>query len=186
MNRDATGDPLYEAINSDPLLRAGVEHFVAEYRENAERDKQIIERLVEQPISAAHLEQLRRNAELRRLFFEQVPLLRSAEVARLSGSAARNASARASRWKKEGRIFSIPLNGADRFPAFQFTEDGEPLPEMQEILARMRGWSEWAVALWFIAANAWLPEERKPLDLLFTDPAAVIEAARKDSEPFEF
>ncbi|HEX9986535.1 MAG TPA: hypothetical protein VGF69_24975 [Thermoanaerobaculia bacterium] len=62
MNRDATGDPLYEAINSDPLLRAGVEHFVAEYRENAERDKQIIERLVEQPISAASLRQHARSA----------------------------------------------------------------------------------------------------------------------------
>jgi hypothetical protein len=186
MNRDATTDPLYEAINSDPLLRAGVEHFVAEYRENAERDKQIIEKLVEQPISPAHLEQLRRNAELRRLFLEQVPLLKSSEIAQLTGSTARNASAKASRWKKERRIFSISLNGTDRYPAFQFAPSGEPFPVMQQVLSLFQDWPEWTIGLWFFAANSWIEGERSPMEALQRNPAQVLEAAQREVEPFEF
>lgn len=179
-------DPLFEAINSDRRLRAVVEDVVTAYRYNKERDEAVVEILTEKPATPDELEQLRRHSELRRRFLSEVPTLKSSQIAELTGSTARNSSAKASRWKAEGRIFSVKSNGVDLYPSFQFSATGEPLPELREILRLFEAWPEWTIALWFFSANAWLPEERTPLEVFASDRAAVVEAARKDSEPFEF
>src|SRR5689334_15215234 len=84
-----------------------VADFIAMIERRDAADREIaaaLERAVDPP-SAAHVEQLRRNAAARSQFLKEVPLLRSIDVARQTGSTARNESAKASRWKSEGRIF---------------------------------------------------------------------------------
>ena len=114
----------------------------------------------------------------------EVPLLRSADVARLSGSTSRNVSAKPNRWKSDARIFSITAEGVDYYPAFQFTPESEPVSEMREVLALFAELSEWQIALWFFAPNAWLGDQA-PMDVLQRDPRAVIAAARRAVEPLE-
>lgn len=126
--------------------------------------------------------QLRRQAELRDTFLRSVPLLTSAAVGELGRSAARNASALASRWKKEGRIFAVPSGRADLYPAFQFDAHGQPRAIVAAVLHYFAGESDWARALWWTSPSGWLGG-RRPLDLLDTEPEAIREAARRSTEP---
>jgi hypothetical protein len=131
--------------------------------------------------SGAVLLHMRRNAEAREQFRRDNPSLSSAEVAELGGSRASNKAALANRWKKERRIFSIPVGRTERFPAFQFNESGRPKPALQGVLKSFpKAISGWEVALWFTAANDWL-EGRRPLDLIDSDPDAIVDAVRKHS-----
>jgi hypothetical protein len=128
--------------------------------------------------------QLRRQAELQSAFLRSVELLTSAEVGRLGRSAARNASALASRWKKEGRLFAVPSGRADLYPAFQFDAHGQPRPVIAEVLRHFVEESEWGRALWWTAPSGWLGG-RRPLDVLDAEPEAVLEAARRSAQPLE-
>jgi hypothetical protein len=164
-----------------------VDTYQATLRRNKQRDSEVIaaiERSGEAPTAAA-MEQLRRYAQARMRYMKEVPLLRSGDVAEISGSQARNGSARASRWKKERRIFSVPWNGADYYPAFQFSPtDGEPLPAIKTILEIFGDeLTPWQTALWFWGGNGWL-YDKSPMEAIQSDPQAVIEAAKHEMEPF--
>lgn len=128
--------------------------------------------------------QLRRQAELQSAFLRSVELLTSAEVGQLGRSVARNASALASRWKKEGRLFAVPSGRADLYPAFQFDAHGQPRPVVAEVLRHFAGESDWARALWWTSPSGWLGG-RRPIDVLDAEPQAVVEAARRSAEPLE-
>lgn len=169
-----------------PAVLAAVKDFAATVERSIESDETIIEVLHALPEvpRAEHMEQLRRNADMRARFLKGVPLLKSADVARLSGSSARNVSAKANRWKSEKRVFSVVQGGVDHFPAFQFTDDGQPAPAIAEILGIFSGLSDWQIALWFFAPNGWLAEE-PPMDVVQREPQAVIAAARRAVEPLE-
>jgi hypothetical protein len=170
-----------------PEVLDAIADFAAAVEKRIESDEAVIGALASsaQFPRAEHLEQLRRNAELRVRFVKEVPLLTSAGVAKLSGSAARNASAKASRWKSEGRIFSVTHGGIHHYPAFQFEADsGAPFRAMQDIIEVFANLSDWQIALWFIAPNAWLGN-RAPLDAFARDPQAVIDAARQAVAPLE-
>lgn len=176
------------AFMEQPSNAAVVRDFVARLQRTKKRDEAIVaalERGEEIPTPAA-IEQLRRYALVRTTFMKEVPLLRSSEVAQLSGSTARNSSARASRWKSERRIFSVQWNGIDYYPAFQFSpKSGEPLPAMQTILNIFGdALREWQIAIWFFANNGSLAGARRPMDVIARDPKAVIEAAKHEVEPF--
>ena len=96
-----------------------------------------------QPTPSAVL-QARRNADAREKLIREFGVLSSADVASLAGSKAKNKAALANRWKQEGRIFSVPLRGAEYFPAYQFDEKGQPLPVIGRVLATLGGESrEW-------------------------------------------
>ena len=61
------------------------------------------------------------------------------ELADMHGSRARNRFALATRWARDGRVFSVPLGNRSVFPAFQFDEHGEPYPIVaQALTARPR------------------------------------------------
>ena len=144
------------------------------------RFSQLVEALmpVEEIPAAAVVEQARRNASARAAFLQEFPALTSAEVAELYGSSARNRAALAQSWRKQGKVFAVPLANSHRFPLFQFAETGEPKPAIAQALAPLQsaGFEGWQVALWFAGALASLGNQR-PVDLIDTQPGRVIEAA---------
>ena len=104
----------------------------------------------------ARIVQLRRQAEARARFLQEFPTLTAQEIARASGSRARNESALASRWKALGRLFTIQVDHVERFPVFQLDEDFRPRPIIARVLERLGGTSGWSVALWFVSGSGWL------------------------------
>jgi hypothetical protein len=78
----------------------------------------------------------------------------------------------------------VPVDNADRYPSFQLGEDGKPRSIIKEILLLFEGESGWTIALWFAAPSGWLGDET-PAKYLEIDPEAVLEAARRSSEPLE-
>ncbi|HWW63028.1 MAG TPA: hypothetical protein VN181_16760 [Thermoanaerobaculia bacterium] len=185
--RDVLKDALV-VCSDDPAVLAAVRDLIATMQTEAQQDEAIIQTLTAtgNVPSFDHMELLRRNAKMREDFLREVPMLKSSDIAKLTGSTARNASAKASRWKSERRIFSVSVKGVDYFPAFQFSEHGEPLEVMRRILELFKDFREWTIPLWFFGNNGWLPDEQPPWELIHSDPAAVLDAARRDVEPQVF
>jgi len=120
------------------------------------------------------------NAKARMRFMNNFLTLTAEQVAENAGSRARNRHQAASRWKKEGRIFSISWQGLERYPAFQFKE-GRPLPSIASVLAVLpKRMSPWEVAFWFVSTNGWLGG-KAPRELL-ESPETLAEAGRHESE----
>ncbi|MBI5442187.1 MAG: hypothetical protein HY900_13375 [Deltaproteobacteria bacterium] len=132
----------------------------------------------------SELPQLIRSARRRAELLRDFEGLTSAQVADLRGSTAGNRAAIASRWKSEGRVFSVRYQKSELYPAFQLDEDGEPRPVIRRILEAIGGRDGWELALWFTAANGWL-DDKRPVDLL--DKAKredeIVDAARRSFEP---
>jgi nucleoid DNA-binding protein len=121
------------------------------------------------------------NARERARFLSDVACLTSKEIARNAGHQAANASVTASRWKQQGRIFSVPSRGSELYPAFQFRE-GQPHPAVAKILRELpKQTSPWQIAFWFTSSNGWL-RGATPADRL-DDEAEVVRAAHRASEP---
>lgn len=138
------------------------------------------------PPSSHAVLQLRANAQARADALREFGALSSAEVAAIAGSRAKNRAALASRWESEGRVFSVAHAGDKVYPAFQFDTDGKPLAVIREVAGHfvdtLRGWP---LALWFVSANGWLGG-RRPVDLLATEPQAVVEAAERGASELVF
>jgi hypothetical protein len=141
----------------------------------------MLPKLDEVPASATVL-QARRSARARELLLTQWGGYTSAETGNLSGSTAKNRAATASRWKKEGKIFSVLYRGKTYFPSFQFDDDGKAVPVVADVLSTLgRKIGSWDLALWFTASSGWLDGER-PVDLLIRKPDAVRLAAQRELE----
>lgn len=120
------------------------------------------------------------DALARQELLSQVPVLDSKQVAERAGYSLRNASQTAWRWRSAGKIFSINRGGVDYYPAFQFSDDGQPLPIVGKVLEILRSdpkRTDWQNAFWFAGANGWLGGAA-PKDLLHSDPDRVLEAAK--------
>jgi hypothetical protein len=78
-------------------------------------------------------------------------------------------------------VFGFEAGQAFWVPMFQFdAQDLTVRPESRRVLAELvPAYDGWALATWFVQANAWL-DARRPLAVLFTDPSSVLEAARAD------
>jgi hypothetical protein len=133
---------------------------------------------------ASRVLQIQRQAEARDRFLREFATLNSQEVAEMSGSTARNTAALASRWKADGRVFALSLGRTDRYPAFQFGDEGKPLPVIARIIEVFGDESPWTLALWFAGNSGWLDGAR-PVDLLLKRPTEVVEAARRSTEPVD-
>lgn len=145
-----------------------------------------MERLIEIAMPAvsgrAHpavLDQARRNADFRADFLERYDVLDARQVHDLYGSKADNSAALAGRWRSGGKIFGIEDRGRILYPAFQFDDIGRPKPVVARVLQALGKRGPWQVASWFTAANGWLPDDRRPVDVMDADPDAVAEAARE-------
>jgi hypothetical protein len=139
------------------------------------------------PGTASILEHVRRNAQARDTFIAQFGgLLSSQEVAQLAGSSAENKAQIAYRWRKQGLIFSVEHRGQTYFPALQFdATTGRPREVTHTLIKTLRKhYAGWALALWFAGANAWL-EGKRPFDLLDSDPARVVAAARSELDAID-
>jgi hypothetical protein len=124
--------------------------------------------------------QARRNAQARAAMFDEFGGLTAAEVADLAGSEAKNTSALAGRWRRDGRLVAVDHQGTLYYPGFQFDSDGKPKPVIAEVLRYLGSQevSAWQQALWFTTANGWL-DGRRPVDVLETETRAVVDAARE-------
>jgi hypothetical protein len=136
-----------------------------------------VERLT--TLSPAVLEQVNRNAQAQAELADEFGLRSSTDVAKLARSTASNRAATANRWVNQRKVFPVDVDGAQRFPGFQFDENGRPRPIIADVLAafgdRLTGWE---LALWFTGSSDWLGDER-PVDVLDSDPELVVEAARR-------
>jgi hypothetical protein len=103
--------------------------------------------------------------------------LTSKEVGIRADPNAANKHSLASRWLSQGRIFAIEHSGQKVFPDYEFDPLGNPIPEMQELLAILEGYSSFRLASWFESSSSQLGG-KKPQELLARNPKAVIAAAR--------
>jgi hypothetical protein len=122
--------------------------------------------------------QARRNAVARTELMNEFGVLTSAQVAELAGSEAKNTSALAGRWRREGRLIAVDHQGTTYYPGFQLDPEGRPRPVVADVLSHLSqlDTTPWQQALWFMAANGWL-DGRRPVDLLDDQPGAVVSAA---------
>jgi hypothetical protein len=125
----------------------------------------------------------RRNAKRRAELLREFGALNGEQIAEEHSRAA-NRHALAARWRKEGRIFGVPYRSQTLYPAFQFDESGALRPAIALVLAALprARMSDWETALWWTAANGRL-DGRRPVDLLDTEPEAVVTAAQGLAEP---
>lgn len=134
-------------------------------------------------VSEAVLSQARANAAARARFLAEFPSVSSAELAELYGSTAGNRAALAGRWRALGRVFAIEAPGGLRFPLFQVDAEARPKPAIAQVVRALHdaGLEGWEVALWFAGPLASL-DDKRPVDLIDTDPDRVIAAAGRVSE----
>lgn len=163
-----------------------IEDFAQSVARDARQSERVLQALTEEGDVGVLVEsrvlQIQRLAEARNQFLRVVPTLTSHEIAELNGSRASNTSALANAWKSARRIFALTVARTDRYPAFQFGEDGKPLPVISQVLEVMEDEKPWTIALWFMGNSGWL-RGGKPVDLLHDQPDAVVEAARRTKAP---
>jgi hypothetical protein len=96
------------------------------------------------------------------------------EIPDASGCAHPVATVRA--WRRQGLIFAFRHHARDYFPLFQF-ECGTPKPIVDQVLRLVCPDDGWHALYWFEGANGWL-EGMSPVDVMDSDPSAVLKAAR--------
>ncbi|NHB93443.1 MbcA/ParS/Xre antitoxin family protein [Photorhabdus cinerea] len=120
--------------------------------------------------------------ELKNRIITDSKWLTASELSKLVGSKSVNPSAAANRLKKSKKIFALQIGGKDLFPLYALDEGGQPLPVIKKIIALFGDKkTPWAIAIWFGTPNSWLGN-KKPKDLLLTQPNDVYIAAKEEVE----
>lgn len=85
------------------------------------------------------------------------------------------------RWIVTRELVSVSANEQIFIPLFQFDLSSMTLPATLSAVLRelTPAFGEWDLALWFASPNAWL-SNRAPAEVLWTDAALLLEAARAD------
>jgi hypothetical protein len=175
------------AATLDALEREGILRYGSMAPDSAGGGDELTERLLPQepPIpSERALLMARRNAEARWRLLEEFGY-RTGEQVGEGRSRASNRWAYASRLRRERKVFAVGWHGKTLYPAFQFDSvSGEPRRVVHDVLAALpvEEMTEWEVALWWASANGMLGGGERPVDLLDDDPAAVVEAARRECD----
>jgi hypothetical protein len=106
------------------------------------------------------------------------------QIANLAGYSKSNPSAQPAKWRQDRAIFAVKQKGTNYFPLFALNPDDNyrPYKAVAEILHILRetSISDWGIASWFMAVNSFL-DNKKPKDLLASDPRLVIDAARDEA-----
>ena len=103
--------------------------------------------------------------------------LTAAEIADLADLGPANPIGTVSRWKQQGRIYALRQAGKDYYPKYALGPDFHPLPVIKQIMVVLAGYAPELLAAWFDSTSRFLGGKR-PLDLLATEPALVLAAAR--------
>ena len=120
----------------------------------------------------------------RKAFMREVPTWTADQIAEQAGYGAKNKSAAAHRWTKDGRIFSVLYGGKQHYPQFQFRH-GRPRAVVSRILQALGDeCSGWDRAFFFATANSYLADAR-PMDRLNDKPSEelLVQAARRHAQP---
>ena len=127
--------------------------------------------------SARSHDPVRKAIEIREKLHRSVSFVDSATWAKARGNRS-NPSAALGKYKRKGRIFSVRSGKRDLYPAFQFADNTvEPLPIIEEILQAVPKEAQgWPLLSWFEAKNVLL-SDRKPSQVLASEPDAVLRAA---------
>lgn len=154
-----------------------------------QRQKESLEKIVrallpEIVIPKAALIQARMMVDAKSRILQSGDFLSAVEIAKLAGYSEKNPSAQPNKWKKDGAIFAIQHKGVDYFPLYALDSDKNyrPYKAVAEIL-RVFGEKKtgWGTAFWFAGLNSFL-DDRRPQDLLVSDPDLVIAAAKDEVE----
>ena len=124
-----------------------------------------------------HLSAVERSIALRNRLRNEVELIAADKWKEWSGSTGKNPFSALGKHKRKGNLFAVTDGDRDFYPAFQFSDDAKPKPAIAKVLERVpepaRGWP---LLSWFNAENVFL-KNRKPLDVIDSDPEAVADAA---------
>jgi hypothetical protein len=106
--------------------------------------------------------------------------LTATEAVQFAGFSSSNLSLQLNKWKRNREIFAVQHSGEDYLPVYALGADHRPRKEIAQIL-KVFGDAKygWGLAFWFAALNSFLDDER-PQDVLATDPARVIAAAKDE------
>ena len=127
-------------------------------------------------VSATTLAQSWRNARARVQLRAELEPLTSREACARFEVTARQLEA----WRTEARVLSLSRpDGGHLYPPFQFGSDGKPKAEISEIIDALNRRTGWDVCLWLVSRCETL-DDRRPIDVLESNPAAVIDAARHE------
>ncbi len=121
------------------------------------------------------------NVAIRARFMREVEMLTTAEVEALGSATLDPGHAPENGRRPQRTMISVPYDGQERYPSFQFGADGEPLPVIRDVLAILPDtMTPWQIAFWFVSSNSWLggPAPRDHLD----DAAAIIAAAGHEND----
>jgi hypothetical protein len=137
------------------------------------------------PPSSASVRKAKMISNARAAVLTRAEWLTAADIAKHSGSRSVNPNAQTSKWKRDGKIFTInPADRIERFPAYALDEDFKPYPAMAEVIKILgeRKKDGWGLAYWFASDNSYLGGRIAPQDLLASDPGRVIDAARREAK----
>jgi hypothetical protein len=116
------------------------------------------------------------DADLRTAVAAEFGVWSAAEAGRRIGSRGHSPTTAIRRWAAQGKLLTVPVAGLDHYPGFVFGPDNRPRPVLSEIAAALPGRTGWALVAWLVSPQDVLGGGR-PVDLLDTDPDAVVAAA---------
>ena len=130
------------------------------------------------PLSPTAIEQVKMNAAARTQFLEHHETYSSSDIARINGSTATNKAALASGWRTKGKIFAMDYKGKQRYPVFQFDNEGKPRKVMADVIKLFDEENKgWQLALWFTNPNAVL-NGKMPVEIIASQPESIIDAIK--------
>ncbi|ACO33362.1 hypothetical protein [Acidobacterium capsulatum] len=154
-----------------------------------QRQQESLERIVgallpDIAIPDAALAQARMLVDAKATILRSGDFLPAGEIAKLAGYSDKNPSAQPNKWKKDGTIFAIRHKGVDYFPLYALDPDENYRPykavaKVLHVLGAAK--TGWETAFWFAGLNSFL-DDRRPQDLLASDPDNVIAAAKDEVE----
>ena len=139
---------------------------------------QLVDLLVgEVALTPVDVKRARLEAKALRAIRHSTEWLTSAEIADLAELWPANPVGIVSRWKQQGRLYALRHGGKDYYPKYALGPDFHPLPVIKEILAVLSGYDPELLAGWFDSTSRFL-RGRRPRELVATEPAKVLAAAR--------
>lgn len=106
----------------------------------------------------------------------------AADISDMVGFKSTNKSAGPAKWKASNKIFSVRYRSEELFPIYALDKSNgfNPVSGLKPILELFKGVKDsWGIAYWFAGANGFLGGT-PPQDLLQSEPALVLEAAKDE------